>query len=149
MLLPRRTLLALAAAATTVLAAGCNTAVNANTSMLEAKLTAASEVPATNSAGSGYARIWLNKDTRGMKWKIEYSGLTGPATIAHFHGPAAPGVNAPPIITFPTPIRSPIEGETTLTPEHMDQVLRGQWYVNVHTAANPGGEIRGQVVVVR
>ena len=40
---------------------------------------------------------------------------------------------------------SPIEGETRISPEQSGQLASGQWYVNVHTAANPGGEIRGQL----
>ncbi|MES2185383.1 MAG: CHRD domain-containing protein [Pseudomonadota bacterium] len=149
MALSRRIVLAATALSAALLAAGCNTTVMSNTAMFEAKLTAADEVPAKNSAGSGYARVWLNKDTRGLKWKIDYTGLTGPATMAHFHGPAVPGQNAPPILTFKAPVTSPIEGEVTLQPEHMADLMAGKWYVNIHTAANPGGEIRGQVVFVK
>jgi hypothetical protein len=71
--------------------------------------------------------------------------LSGPASAAHFHGPAAPGQNAGVIVPFPNP-ESPIRGEATLTEAQAADLLAGRWYVNVHSRAHPGGEIRAQVV---
>jgi hypothetical protein len=65
--------------------------------------------------------------------------------MAHFHGPAPVGVNAGVIVPVKGSVASPIRGEATLTPEQSADLLAGKWYFNVHTAANPGGEIRGQV----
>ena len=79
-----------------------------------------------------------------LTWKLSYSGLTGPATAAHFHGPAVAGSNAGVVIPFASPA-SPIEGQATLTAAQAADLLAGKWYANVHTAANKGGEIRGQV----
>jgi hypothetical protein len=79
-----------------------------------------------------------------LSWKGSYSGLTGDATMAHFHGPAEPGKNAPVIVPFKQ-ITTPFEGTATLTDAQAADFLAGRWYVNVHTAVNPGGEIRGQV----
>jgi hypothetical protein len=45
-----------------------------------------------------------------------------------------------------SPAENPIKGEATLTPEQAQQFIAGDWYINLHTQANPGGEIRGQVV---
>ena len=76
-------------------------------------------------------------------------GLSGPATMAHFHGPAAEGKNGPPVIWLAekgATVTSPIKGQATLTPEQAQQLTAGEWYVNVHTQANPNGEIRGQVM---
>ena len=84
-----------------------------------------------------------------LTWSISYEGLSAPATMAHFHGPAAAGKNGPVVIWLSkqgTPPASPIKGEATLTPEQAAQFTAGEWYINVHTQAHPGGEIRGQVV---
>ena len=70
---------------------------------------------------------------------------TGPATGAHFHGPAMPGANAAVVVPFTGPIASPITGTATLTDAQIADLSAGRWYINIHTAANPGGEIRGQV----
>ena len=79
---------------------------------------------------------------------VNHSGLSGPATMAHFHGPATQGKNAPPVIWLSekgAAVSNPIKGQATLTPEQAQQMTAGEWYINVHTEANPGGEIRGQV----
>jgi len=90
------------------------------------------------------AKASLNKDTSVLTWKISYSGLTGPATAAHFHGPAMAGANAGVVLPFAS-ATSPIEGTATLTAAQVADLTAGKWYANVHTAANKGGEIRGQV----
>jgi hypothetical protein len=133
--------------ATAILAlgiAGCSSMRPANKVALSAQLTAANEVPPTASTGTGMAEAWLNKDTNVLTWKITFSGLTGPATAGHFHGPAAAGANAGVVVPF-TGTTSPLEGQATLTPGQATDLLAGKWYANVHTAANKGGEIRGQM----
>jgi hypothetical protein len=66
--------------------------------------------------------------------------------MAHFHGPAPAGKNAGVVIPIPMDkLASPIEGQATLTAAQESDLLAGNWYFNVHTAKNPGGEIRGQV----
>lgn len=110
-----------------------------------ANLTAGEEVPPSNSSGSGTADITWNSDTKELSWSIEFSGLTGPATAAHFHGPAAKGENAGVAVPIDD-IESPSEGMATLTDEQAAQLADGKWYVNVHTDAFPNGEIRGQVM---
>jgi hypothetical protein len=111
---------------------------------LGANLTGAQEVPAVSTGGSGSLDASFDKGTRKLTYTVTYSGLTGPATAAHFHGPAAPGQNAGVVVPFPN-AANPIRGETTLTEAQAADLLAGRWYVNVHTAAHPGGEIRGQV----
>jgi hypothetical protein len=112
---------------------------------LKATLSAATEVPANTSAGKGTADIDYDAGTKKLSWKLTYSGLTGPATMAHFHGPAEAGKNASVAVVIPNATSSPVEGNTTLTDAQAADLLAGKYYVNVHTAANPGGEIRGQV----
>jgi hypothetical protein len=78
---------------------------------------------------------------------MTYMGLSGPATMAHFHGPAAVGANARVQVPFQRPITSPYAGQATLTPQQAAEMMAGKWYVNIHTLAHPGGEIRGWMVV--
>jgi hypothetical protein len=120
---------------------------HAATITLKADLAAAHEVPAKDSTGTGTVSATFNTETNEFTYHIEFNGLTGPVSAAHFHGPAAEGVNAKPQIFIKTsPIVSPIDGKATLTPEQAKDLLNGKWYFNLHTSANPGGEIRGQVL---
>ncbi len=113
---------------------------------LKADLKASSEVPPKDSAGSGALTGTLDTDTNEFKYHVEFTGLTGPVVAAHFHGPAAEGANAKPQIPVKdSPINSPIDGKATLTPEQVKDLEDGKWYFNLHTKANPGGEIRGQI----
>jgi hypothetical protein len=122
-------------------------AAHAATVNLKADLTASSEVPAKDSAGTGTLTGTLDTETNEFKYHVEFSGLTGPVVAAHFHGPAAEGANAKPQVPVKTnPITSPLEGKATLTPEQSKDLLDGKWYFNLHTSGNPGGEIRGQVL---
>ncbi|WP_050631164.1 CHRD domain-containing protein [Bradyrhizobium viridifuturi] len=138
--MPNKTLLA-----TLTLGAAIAFAGPALAEKLHAKLDAKSEVPANTSAGTGTADIDYDAATKKLSWKLTYSGLTGPATAAHFHGPAEAGKNSGVAVAIPNATSSPVEGSATLTDAQAADLLAGKYYVNVHTAANPGGEIRGQV----
>jgi hypothetical protein len=112
-------------------------------------LSGAQCVPPVDTTGSGTADLTYDPATRIVAWKIPYSGLSSPSTMAHFHGPAKQGQNAPPVIWLSTqgsPPANPMTGSATLTPEQAQQFSAGEWYVNVHTQSHPAGEIRGQVV---
>jgi hypothetical protein len=111
------------------------------------ELTGAQEVPAVAGTAAGMADITYDPATREVTWSITYSGLSGSATMAHFHGPAMEGKNGPVAIwlTRKSPVDNPIRGEATLTAEQAEQFAVGEWYINVHTRAHPEGEIRGQV----
>ena len=111
----------------------------------KATLDGKSEVPPTTSAGTGTVDIDYDPATKKLSWKLTYTGLSGPATAAHFHGPAAAGENAKPSVPISGATSSPAEGSATLTDAQAADLEAGKYYVNVHTAANPGGEIRGQV----
>jgi hypothetical protein len=116
----------------------------AASTQFKADLSGASEVPANKTTGTGTLTATYDSATKKLTWKGSYSGLTGPATAAHFHGPAEAGKNAGVAVAI-KPATSPLEGSATLTDSQAADLMAGRWYVNVHTAANPGGEIRGQV----
>src|SRR5580693_4300999 len=121
-------------------------------SAYKAALDGASEVPPTTSTGKGAATVTYDAATKTVTWEGDFSGLSGPATAAHIHGPAEPGKNAGVIVPLSqqgTPFTSPFKGSTTLSDEKAAALAAalssGQAYVNVHTDANKGGEIRGQL----
>ncbi len=119
-------------------------AAQAETVAFNATMNGATEVPPKTTDGKGTASASLDTTTKVLTYGVQYTGLSGPATAAHFHGPAEPGANAPVVMPFPTPT-SPIQGTATLTDAQMTDLMAGKWYANVHTAANPAGEIRGQL----
>jgi len=102
------------------------------------------EVPPTTSSGTGTADLDYDAASKKLSWKISYSGLSGPATAAHFHAAEA-GKNGGVAVPIPNIASAPAEGSATLTDAQAADLLAGKYYVNIHTAANPAGEIRGQV----
>src|SRR6202167_317653 len=82
---------------------------------MKATLNGASEVPPNTSAGKGTADINYDAATKKLTWTLTYSGLSGPATAAHFHGPAEPGKNAGVAVAIAGAALSPAEGSATLT----------------------------------
>lgn len=97
------------------------------------------------STGKGMGTFTYDPATHTLTYNVTYEGLSGPAAAAHIHGPADPGANAPPVVPFAN-AASPISGTATLTDAQAADLMAGKYYVNVHTAANRGGEIRGQIV---
>lgn len=118
----------------------------AETLAYNADLKGASEVPPNDSKGTGMVAAKYDTATKKLTWTVTYKDLTGPATAAHFHGPAATGVNAGPQITLEGNLASPIKGEATLSDAQSADLAKGNWYLNVHTAVHEPGEIRGQLV---
>jgi hypothetical protein len=128
--------------------AACLTAASpalAETVNLKASLASSSEVPPNDSAGKGEVTITYDTGSKKLTYKGDYSGLSGPATAGHFHGPADPGKNAGVVVPITTAKSSPFEGTAELTDAQAADLLAGKWYVNIHTDAHKGGELRGQV----
>ncbi len=147
-LLSRRTIFLMAGLTAIAVSAGPSQAAPMT---FKVALTGAQETPPVETAATGTADITYDPSTMVVTWNVTCSGLSGPATMGHFHGPAKPGAAAAPVIWLSakgstTPIEGPIKGQATLTAEQAQQFLAGDWYINVHTAANPKGEIRGQVM---
>ncbi|MBB4368506.1 hypothetical protein GGD63_001285 [Bradyrhizobium sp. cir1] len=131
--------------ATLALGAAVAFAAPASAEKLKATLDGKSEVPANTSSGTGTAELDYDAASKKLSWTVSYSGLSGPATAAHFHGPAEAGKNAGVAVPIANAAASPVKGEATLTDAQAADLLGGKYYINIHTAANPGGEIRGQV----
>jgi len=140
----RLSLLATAGVAAIALQLAFNTPSQAETVKFKADLKGSSEVPPNQSAGSGTVTASYDSATKVLTWDGSYSGLSGPATAAHFHGPADPGKNAGVAVPI-APAASPLHGTATLTDAQASDLMAGRWYVNVHTEANKGGELRGQL----
>jgi CHRD domain len=117
----------------------------AETMSFKADLKGASEVPPTPSKGTGNLTATYDTMSKKLSWKGNVSGLSGNATAAHFHGPAEPGKNAAVMVPAPGTTTGAFEGTATLTDDQAKALMAGQTYFNVHTAANPNGEVRGQV----
>ena len=106
-------------------------------------------MPKTNSKGTGKLDASFDTQTKVLNYTLTFNGLSGPATVAHIHGPATRKENAGVVVQLgdknPT---SPVTGTVTLTDDQAKALASSRLYVNVHTAANPGGEIRGQIVAM-
>ena len=115
----------------------------------KADMNGASEVPPTTTSGKGTVTATYDPAAKVLTWEGNFSGLSGPATAAHFHGPAEVGKNAAPAVWISEKgqnLASPFKGTATLTDAQAADLEKGLWYANVHTEANKGGEIRGQIV---
>jgi hypothetical protein len=121
----------------------------AATTTFKADLKGSSEVPSNTTSGTGSATVTLDSAANTITWNVSFSGLTGAATAVHIHGPAPVGKNAGVMVWLSTkgqPASSPVSGSAPITAAQAADMTNGQCYVNVHTAANPGGEIRGQLM---
>ena len=136
-----------------VLMTGCSkndsTPPNTDKYNIAASLNAANEVktPALSTVtfpGTGTMTGTYNSTTNLLTYSISWTGLSGTATASHFHGPALTTENAAVQVGF-TLAGNSASGTATLDETQESQLLTGKWYANVHTTANPGGEIRGQV----
>jgi hypothetical protein len=110
---------------------------------MNVELTGAEQVPPVETTASGTAEVTFNSETRMLTWELDHEGLED-VTAAHFHGPADEGENAPPVVPIEDPSDG-AEGSAELTEEQSQLLMDGKMYINVHTAAHPDGEIRGQV----
>ncbi len=129
-----------------VLALLCASApVSADVVKLKANLSAAAEVPPTDSKAAGTVTATYDTSSKQLSYTVDYSGLTGPATGIHFHGPAPAGQNAGVAVPVSGALTSPVKGTAMLNDAQANDLLAGKWYLNIHTANNKGGEVRGQL----
>ncbi|UPL48438.1 CHRD domain-containing protein [Hymenobacter sublimis] len=119
------------------------TAPATDTVQMMATLNSKNEVTPTTSAATGSMTGTYNKTTRELNYTITYQGMT--PTMGHFHRGAA-GVDGNAFVTYADVTKSPITGTTTLSEADAALLMKGEVYVNLHTSANPKGEIRGQVM---
>lgn len=120
--------------------------VGAETIPFAATFGGGNDVPAVQTPGRGAATASLDTQTRMLTWDVQFQGLSGPVSAAHFHGPASATQNAPVAVPIAKAGEaSPLRGSATLTEQQMADLIAGRWYINIHTAAHPPGEIRGQV----
>jgi hypothetical protein len=145
----RRTFHGLLAVACMVAVAGvpAQTSTGNSTATLTSRLSGASEVPPNQSNAKGDLQATLDKGSRTLKWTLALRELSGPPTGASFHGPAAPGENGSVAVALTVTGQPTDNGVVTLTQSQVDDLLAGRWYINVSTAANPSGEIRGQLMI--
>jgi CHRD domain len=130
------------------------------TTTFEGTLSGANEVPALTVTGTGTVTATLDIATSRITLTGNYSGLTGAPTVAHIHGPAAAGASALPICNL-TPSDGATAGTGTVsslgaatnpcsdypwTAQNISDLNAGNMYVNIHTSANKGGEIRAQLI---
>jgi len=112
---------------------------------LKADLKGSSEVPPVDTKGTGSVSATYDTASKKLSWKGNVSGLSGPATAAHFHSGEV-GKNGGVVVPIAGADKGSFEGSATLTDEQAAELMAGKWYVNVHTATNKGGEVRGQVM---
>jgi hypothetical protein len=124
---------------------GAIVAPKAETIHYKATLTGPAETPPTDSKGTGTLAATFDTDTKKLEWTVDYSGLTGPAIAAHFHGPAPVGKPAPIEVPLKAPLDSPMKGSAILTDSEAKDLTDGNVYFNIHTAEHKPGEIRGQM----
>ncbi|MDR3518697.1 MAG: CHRD domain-containing protein [Azospirillaceae bacterium] len=135
----RRTAVVAAAITAAMMA---STGAYAETVSIKTFLDGQTEVPAVTTPATGTADVTIDTEAKKVSWTITYKDLSGTATAAHFHGPAAKGANAG--VEIPIPVAaSPIEGSATVTDAQLADLLTNKTYINIHSAAHPGGEIRG------
>ena len=110
----------------------------------------AQEVPAVTTSATGSLTGSYDTLSKQLIYSISWTGISGDASMAHFHGPALAGESAVALepLTIVTNGLSGIASDTiTASAALHTALLAGKVYYNVHTVANPDGEIRGQVNV--
>jgi hypothetical protein len=139
----RKVVAAVSALGATLVLAGAGLGAGTGATKLTAKLNNAQEVPKPNASG-GSGRFTGTLTGRSLKWKLTFTNLSGPGQAAHIHL-AKRGKAGPVGVPLCGPCRSGAHGKTTV-PANVARALRsGSAYVNVHTAKNADGEIRGQI----
>ncbi len=120
---------------------------SAETVKYKAMVSPSTEVPpVTNSKATGSLSATYDTDSMTLTYEVGYADLTGPALMAHFHGPAPAGKNAGVMVPINGDLASPLKGSVKLTEDQAKALANGDLYFNIHTPMNKGGEMRGQMV---
>lgn len=112
------------------------------------------EVPAVTTNASGTIRVTYSQRSKVLSYIITFIGLSGNPTGAHIHGLAEPGVNAAVVQSFngfPAATIGSYSGTLLVDGVKIteENLLAGKYYANIHTAVNPGGQIRGQIILTK
>jgi len=125
-------------------AVGYGLAGRGSTVRLTARLNAAQETPFPKAAARGAGAFTATLNGRTLTWRLTFARLTGRAVAAHIHlGPQ--GTAGPVAVPLCGPCLSGVHHTVKVAPKVRSALLAGTAYVNVHTAKNPAGEIRGQI----
>lgn len=137
-----------------LLAVACKKDKDDNTyRVTNAPMSGAQENPAVTTTATGSFDATYDPASKKMNITVRWQGLSGNATLMHIHGPAAVGVNAGVLQNFATLFTPTTSGSFSTsfvlngTTQTEADLLGGLWYVNIHTADHPGGEIRGQIAL--
>jgi hypothetical protein len=125
-----------------ILLAASVAGVRAESISLRALLVGGSNVPKTTSEGFGEGQFTYDSATRRLEYYVSYDGVA--PTKIDLHGPAGPAETAGALLAIPVS-GSPISGAATLSPEQADLLLAGKLYIDMHSQAYAGGEVRGQI----
>ena len=135
--------------AITSLASGSSARHAAAVTKFHATLTSGQVVPPVKGAMAGATGNFTATLTgTTLRWKLTFSHLTGPAFAAHIHM-GAPRKNGMALVALCGPCKSPMSGtDTGVTDDEAALMAKSGAYVNLHTAKNPEGEIRGKITLV-
>lgn len=114
--------------------------------VFEGHLSGASVVPPTMSTAFGYCTMSLNAPETSVYMGIRFTGLSGPNTAVHVHGPADSGSTGPIVYDIPITGSTTVIGTSlqSISPSQVASLKQGLWYIDVHSAAFPSGEVRAQ-----
>jgi hypothetical protein len=117
-------------------------------------MSGAQEVPAVTTGATGTIQATYSQYSKTLNYTVTFSGLSGNAAAAHIHGTGEPGINAVVLQTFagfPAKTAGTYSGSLLIDGVKIleEYLLAGKYYINIHTAANPGGEIRGQLILTK
>ena len=112
---------------------------------LHAELDGAAALPVNSDGATGDVVATYDPSTHVLKFHAYFVGLSGPATNARFHGPAAIDRPAGATVAAPRPEARLVEGTAWLDHEQEQDLLEERWYFNVTTEKHPDGEIRGML----
>jgi hypothetical protein len=137
--------IAIAAMMVAAMAAGGTT--EAASTTVDIPLLGSNEAPPVSGPGTGFARVSFDSSTSVLSYQITVSGISGDqVTAAHIHRGAV-GVSGPIVYTLASAGFTTLEGEETLTPADVADLMAGNFYINVHSETNPNGFARGQLLL--